>query len=67
MFMNFLAFYSCVQIQHWFDYRNHICIVSTPMKFVLFLSVDFVACVKKIMLLVLLYSLRSILRMLFTS
>jgi hypothetical protein len=24
-----LQFVSCVQIQRWFDYRNHICIVST--------------------------------------
>lgn len=26
-------FGSCVKMLNWFDYRNHICIVSIPMKF----------------------------------
>ncbi|GMQ03359.1 hypothetical protein CsSME_00049186 [Camellia sinensis var. sinensis] len=26
----------CVQIRNWFDYRNHICIVSIPVEFILF-------------------------------
>eukprot|EP00268_Persea_americana_P006330 TRINITY_DN1229_c0_g1_i2.p1 TRINITY_DN1229_c0_g1~~TRINITY_DN1229_c0_g1_i2.p1 ORF type:complete len:121 (-),score=12.30 TRINITY_DN1229_c0_g1_i2:3306-3668(-) len=36
----------CVQIRNWFDYRNHICIVSIPMDFILAFAFDicFLAC-----------------------
>lgn len=35
-----------MQIRNWFDYRNHICIVSIPMDFILAFAFDicFLAC-----------------------